>query len=337
MEMRPQGSRVAPPLKVALFVISILPAGVLVSVGNAQQLQTRTKAVQLTGLIGVKNNTEGSLTIENGNLHFTYAKSTSDLAPSSMHDVVTGSDSQRVIRGTLGTLSMFGPYGSDRFMSLFRFKLETLTIQYRDADGGLHGVIFTTPVGTADVIKNELVALAAHTSITTQGDLITNTSDPSNTKELVSNTQGGPPSKINASAITVMMIQSDEIKLPLEFQVSLYENLIQQLEKEGGFQHVYREGDRHSAGAPNLIVLHSSVRGFKKGSEMARQVGFKISARLESCRIEWLRPQMGQARRSIRLRKGDKNRLFAKSYESISPTCHPIPVVDFASFMKRIW
>ena len=272
MEMRTQGGRVVSTLKADLFVISILTAGVLVSVGNAQQKQAQTKAVQLTGLIGVKNNTGGSLAIENGNLHFTHSKSTSDLAPGSMQDVVTGSDSQRVIRGTLGTLSMLGPYGSDRFLSLFRSKLETLTIQYRDGDGGLHGVIFTTPVGTADVIKGELVELGAHTSIPTQAVPVTVASDPSDTKEPLAPAQGGRPTKINASAIRVMMIQSDEIKLPAEFQVMLYENLIQQLQKKGGFQHVYREGDRNSADTPNLIVLHNTVRGFKKGSEMARQV-----------------------------------------------------------------
>jgi hypothetical protein len=74
-----------------------------------------------------------------------------------------------------------------------------------------------------------------------------------------------------ASAIQVLMIQSDEIKLPPEFQISLYENLIQQLEKHGGF-HVYRDGDRNAANSADLIVLHSTVRGFKKGSELQRQV-----------------------------------------------------------------
>src|SRR6202022_3615281 len=73
-------------------------------------------------------------------------------------------------------------------------------------------------------------------------------------------------------AIQVLMIQSNEIKLPAEFQISLYENLIQQLEKKGGFQHVYRDGDKNVVDAPDLVVLHSTVRGFKKGSEMARQV-----------------------------------------------------------------
>lgn len=84
--------------------------------------------------------------------------------------------------------------------------------------------------------------------------------------------QENRPARIKASAIQVEMIQSDEIKLPAEFQVALYENLIRQLEKHGGFQRVYRDGDRNAANATGLVVLHSTVRGFKAGSEMARQV-----------------------------------------------------------------
>jgi hypothetical protein len=77
--------------------------------------------------------------------------------------------------------------------------------------------------------------------------------------------------KIKAAGIQVAMIQSDEIAVPAEFRVALYENLIHQLEKRG-FQHVYRDGDRNAAGAPNVVVLHSTVRRFKAGNEMARQV-----------------------------------------------------------------
>ena len=83
--------------------------------------------------------------------------------------------------------------------------------------------------------------------------------------------QKNKPAKIKASALQVKMIQSDEIKLPAEFQVALYENLIRQLEKSG-FSHVYRDGDRNAASVAELVVLHSTVRGFKAGSEKARQV-----------------------------------------------------------------
>ena len=80
------------------------------------------------------------------------------------------------------------------------------------------------------------------------------------------------PVKIKASAIQVDMIHSDEIKLPAEFQVSMYEDLVRQLEKKGGFGHVYREGDRNAASSPDLVILRSNVTGFKEGSQRKREV-----------------------------------------------------------------
>ena len=80
------------------------------------------------------------------------------------------------------------------------------------------------------------------------------------------------PVKIKASAIQVDMIHSDEIKLPAEFQVSMYEDLIRQLQKNGGFAHVYREGDHNAASAADLVILRSNVTGFKEGSQRKREV-----------------------------------------------------------------
>jgi hypothetical protein len=100
-----------------------------------------------------------------------------------MEDVVTGNDSQRVVRGTLGTLSMLGPYGSGRVLSLFRSKLDSITIQYRDADGGLHGVVFTMPVGKAELVKQELIARGARTSIPTTVEPNVGSSKPGATEE----------------------------------------------------------------------------------------------------------------------------------------------------------
>jgi hypothetical protein len=85
--------------------------------------------------------------------------------------------------------------------------------------------------------------------------------------------QKNQPVKIKAGAIQVAMIQSesDDPPVPAEFQAALYENLIRQLEKRG-FQHVYRDGDRNAASATDLVILHSTVKAFKPGSERARQV-----------------------------------------------------------------
>ena len=64
--------------------------------------------MQITGFAGVKNKTGGNLAVEGGNLHFIHEQTKVDVAATSVEDVVTGADSQRMIHGTLGTLTMFG-------------------------------------------------------------------------------------------------------------------------------------------------------------------------------------------------------------------------------------
>jgi hypothetical protein len=152
-----------------MLLFLVLSLGTFISISNAQA-PASTEAVQVTGLAGVKQNTKGSLKIENGSLSFAYSNSSCDVSAVSVGDVVTGSDSQRALRGTVGTLSRFAPYGGGRALSLLRNKLDIITIQYRDPDGGLHGAIFTMPVGKAELIKEALLAQGAHTSIPPEAD-----------------------------------------------------------------------------------------------------------------------------------------------------------------------
>lgn len=239
----------------------LVVAGSVVSIAGEQQSPGPTTAVQLIGLAGVKDGAKGTMSVENGNLHFVHRKATSDVSATSIEDVVTGGDSQKAVGKTIGMISMAAPYGGGRFLSLFRTKIDTLTIRYRDADGGLHGAIFTMPVGKADGIKKELQSTSAHSAPGESSEATSKSVSPSSQEER----------KLKTWAIQVEMIESDEVSLPAEFQVALYENLIRQLEKQG-FQHVYRGGDRNATGIANLVVLHSTVRGFKEGSERARQV-----------------------------------------------------------------
>jgi hypothetical protein len=133
----------------------------------ASQHRGPTKSTAIIGLDGVKEKTSGTLNVKDGKLCFVHSGNKSQISAAAVADVVTGEDSQRVIRGTLGTLSMFAPYESGRAISMLRSKLDSLTIQYRDDDGGLHGVVFTMPVGAAEPIKQELIKQGAHTTIQT--------------------------------------------------------------------------------------------------------------------------------------------------------------------------
>jgi len=169
-----------------LIGISLLQLGLALA-SAAQQAAPETagdlKVVQLTGLTGVKNHTKGTVKVADGNLQFTHAQAKTEVAIATIEDVVTGNDSQRAVHGFVGTLTMFAPYGGGRFLSLFRTKLDTLTLQYRDADGGLHGAIFTMSVGQADPLKKLLVAQGARTSLPTPDAPAGADGKPSATKE----------------------------------------------------------------------------------------------------------------------------------------------------------
>ncbi|MGH9881583.1 MAG: DUF4410 domain-containing protein, partial [Pyrinomonadaceae bacterium] len=76
------------------------------------------------------------------------------------------------------------------------------------------------------------------------------------------------------------------IQLPVEFQVSLYEKLIAQLQQKAVFQRVYREGDQNAT-APDMITLQCTVQSFKKGSERLRQVTMVAGATSMTLRCEF--------------------------------------------------
>lgn len=151
-----------------LRTVGLFVAAGTISALSAQPNPPIVNAVQLTGLPGIKQNAKGKLSVENGNLHFASGRTTSDVSAGSIQNVVIGNDSQKAVGKTIGTISMAAPYGGGRVVSLFRKKMDTLTVEYRDADGAFHGVIFTMPLGNADAIRKELVAQGAHTTITTE-------------------------------------------------------------------------------------------------------------------------------------------------------------------------
>jgi len=149
----------------------LLSLEAFISVSYAQQAPAAPasiEAVQVIGLVGVKQNTKGNLKVENGSLSFAHSKSNCEISAASIQDVVTGADSQRAIGGTVGEISRLAPFGGGTALSLLRNKVDIITIQYRDSNGGLHGAIFTMPVGQAELIKQALLAQGAHTSIPTQ-------------------------------------------------------------------------------------------------------------------------------------------------------------------------
>lgn len=79
--------------------------------------------------------------------------------------------------------------------------------------------------------------------------------------------------KLTASAIQLeRIIPPEDLLIPEDTRVSMYENMILQLIKTKKFQHVYRSGDRAAVDEPDLVVLRLVPEAFKPGSQKEREV-----------------------------------------------------------------
>ena len=81
-----------------------------------------------------------------------------------------------------------------------------------------------------------------------------------------------PKPTLKASSILIEPVDPGDVLMPPDFQVAVYEYLIEQVTKTKKFQHVYRSGDKAAASAPDLVTLRTRAESFKKGSEKQREV-----------------------------------------------------------------
>jgi hypothetical protein len=128
--------------------------------------ETTLGVVHVLGLENVRRGAKGTLTIQTGTLQFRSGVAKAEVKISSIRDVFTGEDSKAAVGGRVGTVAKIAaPYGSGRVISLFREKIDSLALDYQDANGGFHGVIFTLPQGQGAALKKQLIAEGAHASI----------------------------------------------------------------------------------------------------------------------------------------------------------------------------
>jgi hypothetical protein len=124
------------------------------------------RATHLLGFESVKNNANGTLSIQEDALQFQKdGKPAAQVKLASVQDIFLGEQSKQV-GGTPMTLGKAAvPFGGGRAVSLFAHKkYDTLALEYVDSNGGMHGAIFQLNKGQAEILRNELVAKGAHVS-----------------------------------------------------------------------------------------------------------------------------------------------------------------------------
>ena len=155
---------------VALLILLTWCSATAVAQNASQPVQSATpfsiRATHLLGFEGAPSNANGTLSIQDGALQFQKGgRLLVQVKIASVQDVFLGEESKQVggLPMTVGKAAV--PFGGGRAVSLFSHKkYDTLTVEYVDASGGIHGAIFQLGSGQGEALKNELVAKGAHVS-----------------------------------------------------------------------------------------------------------------------------------------------------------------------------
>jgi len=117
------------------------------------------RATHLLGFPNTKSNCNGILSIKEDTLQFQQAaKPGAEVKIPSVQGVFLGGESKQVGGVPVKVGKMAAPFGGGRVISLFAHKkYDTLTVEYVDANGGVHGAIFQLNKGEAELVRNELV------------------------------------------------------------------------------------------------------------------------------------------------------------------------------------
>jgi hypothetical protein len=112
------------------------------------------------GFENAKSNCNGTLSIEDDALQFQPGgKPGAQVKIATVLDVFLSGESKQVGGLPMKLGKAAAPYGVGRVVSLFAHKkYDTLTLEYADSDGGIHGAVFQLNKGKGELVRNELVA-----------------------------------------------------------------------------------------------------------------------------------------------------------------------------------
>jgi hypothetical protein len=124
------------------------------------------RATHVLGLPNTKNNCNGTLSIQGDALQFQQSgKPGAEVNIASVRALFLGEESKQVGGLPMKIGKAAAPYGGGRVVSLFAHKTyDTLTLEYVDSDGGVHGAIFEVTKGQGELVRNELVARGVSSS-----------------------------------------------------------------------------------------------------------------------------------------------------------------------------
>ena len=118
------------------------------------------RASHLVGWPNTKSNCKGTLSTQDNVLRFQQpGKPLAQVDIASVRGVFLGDETMQVGGVPMKIGKAAAPFGGGRVVSLFAHKkYDTLTLEYVDSNGGVHGAIFQLEKGQGELVKDQLVA-----------------------------------------------------------------------------------------------------------------------------------------------------------------------------------
>jgi hypothetical protein len=216
---------------------------------SAPEVWHSDSVVYVAGLKDLKQSTSGSLKVAADNLIF----STNDVhaqIPLRQITSVSIGDERVATGGTSAKVARKVPvFGFGAAVGAVTSKtVDVLTIEYQEVHSGYHGAVFEVPKSQAEIVQKLIMPF---------------TRSPTEDTSAHSCNQAAKP-----TTLLIAAIDENGLKLPAEYRVLLYEQLVEELRKSYSGGTVLRMGDQ--AAACPAKTLHVSVCAFKKGNERLR-------------------------------------------------------------------
>ena len=124
------------------------------------------RATHLVGWPNTKSNCKGTLSTQDNVLRFQQGgKPLAQVDIASVRDAFLGSERMQVGGMPMKIGKAAAPFGGGQVISLFAHqKYDTLTLEYVDSNGGVHGAIFQLEKGQGDTVRDTLVARGVSSS-----------------------------------------------------------------------------------------------------------------------------------------------------------------------------
>jgi len=248
---------------VCLMTLTLLSSGLIA--------QDSMRVTHILGLEGVANNTNGNLSIQGDVLRFQKEQGpAAEISIGSIQEIFLGEQDRQVGGTPMALGRAAAPFGGGRVVALFSHKkYDTLTLEYRDSNGSLHGAILQVNKGQGQALKDRLGSDGAH--ITAASAAV------------------GRDSSAGAQwSVQVDPVSAGDVNLDPAFRVAIYENLLVELDKTKQFKQVFRSGDRRANETPGVLILKTTVENFTPGSETKRAIttvagATKLKVRSQLC------------------------------------------------------